>query len=609
MEKGRFADWPEEPGGSETVKPESSDTRKKKSRRSSDSPHPEAAPEPKAEKPKRPEPEKVSRALTDFIIEHDPAEHGQPARERAKEKSGDTSSATAEKHEAEQARFVAVPAVEQVVGHPEAAKYDRREESDDDDDDPEEENEPHHDEHAEIPEHEHLPDDGKWPEYVLPLELEPNQLNGGEVILRLHDDEPHTTRESQPEPERAPEPVVEAAGEQLVPEVLPVASAGADHWPELPPTHAYEAPPPEIPEAPTPAESGGEEPPVDGPDAEAVPGAFEMPSTQGEPMVPLAETHRLDPAEAYRQYMAREAADQVTADSAYGEPMVTKRAAEDDAYYAARQAQSRGFVSGLLVAGLWARHRGKKLRRQFDKQFKKQGKELQQARGDQRFNVAEQAKRQATNNRELAAVRTQLAGTERQLNQQQLAGRQAERVAQQLERTGRQSEQALAQQERAAREITRSRQSQEQNAGELLEVPPEHRLETSAWHTIEVDARTGKPVEQPTFAYGQEYYRERAHEVAALDKRSTVAAEAAIAGAAAADSGGGVAGSAAGQGGAPTPLPTSIPSASTQGAPRAKLQAKLQSAKDSLVKPKTTGPVWPFVVALVAIFIALVFLI
>lgn len=45
-----------------------------------------------------------------------------------------------------------------------------------------------------------------------------------------------------------------------------------------------------------------------------------------------------------------------------------------------------------------------------------------------------------------------------------------------------------------------------------MELPQDRRVETSVWHRIEVDKKTGKAVEDPTFAYGEEYHHEQHQE-------------------------------------------------------------------------------------------------
>lgn len=57
---------------------------------------------------------------------------------------------------------------------------------------------------------------------------------------------------------------------------------------------------------------------------------------------------------------------------------------------------------------------------------------------------------------------------------------------------------------------------------EPLQPPEGHRLERSAWHTVEVDAHTGNVVEDPSIEYGQEYYRERSHELDTTQSDGTI---------------------------------------------------------------------------------------
>ena len=51
---------------------------------------------------------------------------------------------------------------------------------------------------------------------------------------------------------------------------------------------------------------------------------------------------------------------------------------------------------------------------------------------------------------------------------------------------------------------------------QAIELPPEHHLTHSTWHTIEVD-KAGKAVEQPVFRYGKEFHRETSREARRVD--------------------------------------------------------------------------------------------
>jgi len=53
---------------------------------------------------------------------------------------------------------------------------------------------------------------------------------------------------------------------------------------------------------------------------------------------------------------------------------------------------------------------------------------------------------------------------------------------------------------------------QPENIDEPIQVSPDRRVETSAWHRIEVDKKTGQAVENPELAYGEEFQNEQHQE-------------------------------------------------------------------------------------------------
>lgn len=69
---------------------------------------------------------------------------------------------------------------------------------------------------------------------------------------------------------------------------------------------------------------------------------------------------------------------------------------------------------------------------------------------------------------------------------------------------------------------------QERLEAEALLKDPEHRIETSAWHAMEVD-KSGHVVEDSSIEYGHEYYSERAHEAGPKDQLDAKAGSTAIA--------------------------------------------------------------------------------
>jgi hypothetical protein len=257
------------------------------------------------------------------------------------------------------------------------------------------------------------------------------------------------------------------------------------------------------------------------------------------------------------------------------EQPATKGDVEAMAYRAERAGRNRGLVTGLLVGGGYEHFKHKRRERRQEKRLQSQTKQLEVARQNYQVGLQEQASRQTEAMRQQEFVERRVDSVEQRFNNQQSRGEKPKAP-----------EQIAAQ------------------PAEQLEIPPEHRLETSAWHSIEVDSRTGKPVENPAFQYGQEYHRERAQEQAAAAQQqaneaatapnSSPAGVSAIAPAPATDDH------------ASLP-PVYIPSATTQrpaGSGTQDTTKQKQKPADDGAKP---APLWPWVVALVAVVISLVF--
>jgi hypothetical protein len=241
------------------------------------------------------------------------------------------------------------------------------------------------------------------------------------------------------------------------------------------------------------------------------------------------------------------------------------------AYRAEQAGQNRGVLTGLLAGGAYEHFKHKRRERRKDKHLQEQGKQLEAARQGYNNGLQEQARRNAEANAQYESVTERVGSVEQRLRSQ--ANQERPKTV-----------------ERVATEPT-----------EQLEIPTEHRLEASSWHSIEVDARTGKVVENPTFQYGQEYHRERAHETALASQQQANEATTAAGGPSAV-----AAGSAAPPSDDRTTLPpVYIPSASTQRPAGLSTQdvAKKQNPADDRADP---APLWPWVVALVAVAISLV---
>lgn len=233
--------------------------------------------------------------------------------------------------------------------------------------------------------------------------------------------------------------------------------------------------------------------------------------------------------------------------------VATKQDVEDALYRATRVGEHRGALSGLLVGGAVEHFMHKGREKRMARRFERQTRQLKQQQETTQLYQTEQHRQHAEQGRQLEAV-------ERRLDTTPPAPEQLAR----------------------------------QSSDERLAVPDDHRLETSAWHTIEVDAKTGKAVEKPTFEYGHEYYRERAAEAAPMQQRNAAAGEVALV--------------AAAGGGTDSNGTPDIPDASTQGPPPH--QQKQQTARPAhkatdAVHAAATGPLWPWVVALVVLIVCL----
>jgi hypothetical protein len=250
------------------------------------------------------------------------------------------------------------------------------------------------------------------------------------------------------------------------------------------------------------------------------------------------------------------------------EKPANKQDVEDALYYAEKAGQRRGLLTGLLVGGAYEHFKHKRREKKTEKRQKQQSRQLEEVRKDFAVREQEQAKHLTERDHQYNALEKRLENSI----------------------TGEKPTKSIAEAPLLADEA------------EQMRIPEDHRLETSAWHSIEVDAKTGKPVENPTFQYGHEYYRERSHEATPTAHRNAAAGEVAL-----------VAAAIAGQEGseqlpAPASLPI-IPSATTQGPPSTSNQDEKDPATKSPKVPSTTGPIWPWVVTLVVIVLLLAILI
>lgn len=382
----------------------------------------------------------------------------------------------------------------------------------------------------------------KTDEYEQLKEQEPgiNEFSGGEVIIHLNGNQPVAERVVPLHAEQA---------ETEEPSQPPEQEVTIQHADELPQASEQTAAEPQPPE--TSSAGGGEVPPT--PPPENFSASFEQPERPENPPVGVPSP---EPAQIYREYAQRQA--ETTAAVSAGEQTATKQDVEDAMYQATKAGQNRGVLTGLLVGGGYEHFKHKRREKRAGKRFKKQSQQVEQTRTDQHFFYAEQRKDQANNERQFAAIDKRFEN--------------------------------LPKPEKL---LPKSPERGKLETPEQLTIPADHRLETSAWHSIEVDSKTGKAVEKPTFEYGQEYHHERAQETAPKDHRNAAAGEVALVAAAMsqqADTTGNGSGSTASSG-------------STRST--SSVQASLKTARKTLQTTDDTRPLWPWVVALVVVIICL----
>jgi|GEM_PF-2690951 len=392
---------------------------------------------------------------------------------------------------------------------------------------------------------------------VLPVhELEPNELSGGEVIIRLHHDNGSTGERPAehkgsvgPEDTSQPEAYTgsSTSDEKAVP-VDPVAQSSP----------SFAAQPEQRPAQPT---ADIEQAPVyPTADSEPVPPTF---SPEAPLLIRTPHAEVVAPAET--------ALRPVSADA----KPATQAELQSALHTAVQTGEHRGLATGILAGGVYEHFKHKRREKKKDKQLQRQYTQLEQIREDFNRGIQFQKASNAQAEREL---RPRLQEQARQNAENQARFTTLEKRFD-----------THPDSKKAAPKIA------EQSDTEQLVIPDDHQLETSAWHAIEIDKKTGRPAEEQSFQYGQEYHRERAAETAAAALQADTAggggavSAVSVAHAHPADDDG------TGHTGVPP-----IPSATMQGPPTRSAQPKAPKRTDT-----TNTPLWPWVTALVIIVICL----
>ncbi len=316
---------------------------------------------------------------------------------------------------------------------------------------------------------------------------------------------------------------------------------------------------------------------------------------------------------AYYNTAPAEAPVQAKIDS--NEQLITQKQHEDEMYYATAAAARHGVLAGGLFFGGLEHFKHRRREKRQAKAMKQQAKNFEKEREQHQFQLAEQEKQ--VNQKEQQIMQLQDAERRNQATGRFSATPEAApsgvRGYEQLAATEKRVESSAASSsekqfnEQLEKLVPKQpevvRKRHETETAEQLEIPAEHHLETSAWHTIEVDTKTGKAVENPTFAYGQEYYRERAKEaIPRTDGQKQAAGEVALV--AAAITGDDTSGAVSSQ--APPPDASRQQKMTPREIIMSKAKGAVKTGKKAATGKPTSGPLWPWVVAFVAVVVLII---
>lgn len=357
------------------------------------------------------------------------------------------------------------------------------------------------------------------PEITLSHELAPHQLSGGEVIIDLR----HSP-ENVEIPLEADEPVAE---EETAPantgtetgEAAPVSDTETSEDPFDPVASASTSPPPSgggsAPRGGSAGSSGGS-----GSNSSAASGGATPPGGGGRPPAPPSGASS-SPSPRRR---SANAAPPVYANTAslppqpnFNQLLAAQQAANEAWFRGRRRGHGEGLLAGLLVGGGIEHFRHRSRERKMDKKAKEDRKKQERALQDEQFRTAQLEQTHSEAARKITAERLE---HEKKLQHEADLVISAQRSEATATTRALAAEKARADEEKAKAELIERLNAQaaeqERLAAEERLRDPENRIETSAWHAIEVDKR-GHAVQDTGIEYGHEYYRERAHEAGPKD--------------------------------------------------------------------------------------------
>lgn len=182
----------------------------------------------------------------------------------------------------------------------------------------------------------------------------------------------------------------------------------------------------------------------------------------------------------------------------FASPEVDAKAIERDLneaeYRGEKRGQSRGVVTGLFFGWLFGRRGKKKMERNYEKQLDVRDKEIKSL-NDEQF---------------IAQERLQAIKRNQERLQTDMLRNEAGPVLVAKEALDSNKDSAPFKDKQANKELP---PEEREITEETFKTAKGHHVETSTWHRIERDLKTGKIVENPDVAYGQEFQHETKQEV------------------------------------------------------------------------------------------------
>lgn len=331
-------------------------------------------------------------------------------------------------------------------------------------------------------------------------ELTVDELSGGEVVIQLREEDA-----SQSDEELADLSVVDL--QAMADPEDSIDPAAPDEPIEPPPTgtSAHSSSTSTGGTPPRSGSSGGNRTPPPPPPTSSSP-----PPPTPPPSSPVWAA----PVSAAYQHNTAASVAPPTSGNTLNQLLAQQRALEQAAYDGRRHGRVEGLLGGLIIGGLIEHFRHKSRERRMEKRARqerqKQEKQLSNLEFQLKAEQLEQARREEAERYARKAAAKQETAT---VAQAQMSEADAIKHAREATRSAEEQER-----EKAAliERLNAQATQQEQLEAENLLLDSDNRIETSAWHAIEVD-KAGHAVQDTKIVYGHEYYQERGHESAPKD--------------------------------------------------------------------------------------------